>query len=535
MNPLVQTLEEFRLGGTLDSSGRFTLDPVKAREMMERYRLADPSLYVLNLVASAVSGNASFIRVGTSKSQFELLHDGSPPDRETLEGLFSTVLMANKRTLSHFELAIAVNGALALNPRDIVVESCDGLKGVRLLISPKQQKLQEFEASDRKLVRLFIRKQPSFRFWGRPGAEVDEIAVLEEFCSYCPIPIATMSGRVLNRVLHWTPSLALRALTSDIAPPVLFEPPLSTPVVTVEKQEVPYSAVFAVGMLAEQSPGLILVVNGVSFIGEFQAFSDSPVHAVVNLCTAGIHKDVSQAGLLRNDGYEVLMASLKVEVLHTLEQLAGAWDELTPGARMEALPLLDRLAREWSRSGQLHQAASLYHQLLTFRVDRFGEHHQEVLDTFANLSVVNLLLGKADQARKMMLAVAWDLMTTGRYEKGALFFEKVLELHGDQPQGPEFIELLQAYSVCLKQLGRDQQLFKTLERVAQLEKADFCPPCRLCGCIDPRRDVAIEVEGRSTRAYICSRCGSGEFQLGSGDLGTIVGAAVEVGGSHALD
>ncbi|MBI3924551.1 MAG: tetratricopeptide repeat protein [Armatimonadetes bacterium] len=535
---IAQTLEEFRQGGILDSSGRFSLDPLKARQKMERYRLAEPSLYVLSLVASAVAGGAGSILVKTSRKEFDIRHDGSPPDRETLEELFSKVLLAGNQSLTQFELAVGLNGALAQQPEEIVVESRDETGGHRLKLSASRHLVEPLEESEepRREVRIQIRR--GRRIWGN---RADEAGTLEEVCCYCPIPIS-VNGRLINRELRWSPSLALRVLTSDIAPPVACGEPSGTPVFLREKSEVPYSAVFSVGALSRPEPGLILVVNGIAFQGGFEGFDDCPIQAVVNLCTAGLQKDVSQAGLVRNDGYAILMASLKVEMYNTLAAMAERWAALDSAQKLEALPLLDRLAEEQSRTGQLEEAAELYRRLVVFRAEEFGEHHTEVLVTFANLSVVNFLLGKVAEARAMMSAVAWDFMTTGEYARSATFFEKALELYQEGDRSRELVQLLQAYAVCLKELDRPADLERILERMQELDRSWQRPlRCRCCGNLELLREQPIQVGDRAALADMCPVCGYGEFQVegatehGRGDAGGYRGGAPGNGGGRDPD
>lgn len=56
-------LEEERLTGRYDSSGRFTLDPNSARPKLARYQLKEPDLYLLKLIQAGVLVDTRHLRL----------------------------------------------------------------------------------------------------------------------------------------------------------------------------------------------------------------------------------------------------------------------------------------------------------------------------------------------------------------------------------------------------------------------------------------------------------------------------------------
>ncbi|MCA9795794.1 MAG: hypothetical protein KC910_28500, partial [Candidatus Eremiobacteraeota bacterium] len=57
-------LGQYREAGSVDSEGRFTLDPRRARELLREFQLAQPEFYILHLLSYAVAAGADSIEVG---------------------------------------------------------------------------------------------------------------------------------------------------------------------------------------------------------------------------------------------------------------------------------------------------------------------------------------------------------------------------------------------------------------------------------------------------------------------------------------
>ena len=79
------TLDEFLAsleGGTVHSSGAFTISEQAARDKLARYTLIHPSLYVLELMAVAVLGGASKFEVTTPGGDTHFRFDGAPLSAE---------------------------------------------------------------------------------------------------------------------------------------------------------------------------------------------------------------------------------------------------------------------------------------------------------------------------------------------------------------------------------------------------------------------------------------------------------------------
>ena len=134
-------LAELKRTGQTESSGVFTITPEKALEKLRRFALPEPRLYVLNLLASAVIGEATRfdVRLESSKAVFE--DDGSPIDAGQFKGLWNQLL--NPTDLRVYELAVALNALRTLGPTELVVESWSGESGWTLLIEDESLEISE--------------------------------------------------------------------------------------------------------------------------------------------------------------------------------------------------------------------------------------------------------------------------------------------------------------------------------------------------------------------------------------------------------
>lgn len=98
-----------RDSGETDSTGVFTISDAKAQEKLAEFQLAKPRFYVLNLLASAVAGGASYFHTSFNKRAFHFEYDGPTYTQSQLENLFDYILRSGNVSVQ--ELAVAVNAA----------------------------------------------------------------------------------------------------------------------------------------------------------------------------------------------------------------------------------------------------------------------------------------------------------------------------------------------------------------------------------------------------------------------------------------
>ncbi len=132
--------------GALDTTGGFTLDSARAREKLRQYQLARPHEYVLLLVQAAILRGATKIRFDIDADDVRMNFDGTPFTRDDFADLYSAMFVdrATREVQAKQELALAVNAAMALNPRYIRVFSGDEQSRVFLELRPnKADKLND--------------------------------------------------------------------------------------------------------------------------------------------------------------------------------------------------------------------------------------------------------------------------------------------------------------------------------------------------------------------------------------------------------
>jgi tetratricopeptide (TPR) repeat protein len=172
-------LSQYLEQGHLDSHGRFTMDPARARELLRQYVLPDPSHYVLSLVSFLVGMGARSVEVKAFPDRLEVAGAGLvlPPEllANPLEGLFSGRDQPVLR-----ELALGMNAALGL-ARTVLLRS-GGREG---------RYAKEFTVAE------FAGEETVFVVYSRPAGELEALA--GQFC-HCPVDVI-LQGQKVNTPL----------------------------------------------------------------------------------------------------------------------------------------------------------------------------------------------------------------------------------------------------------------------------------------------------------------------------------------------
>lgn len=197
-------LDELRLGGELDSHGRFTLDRAQARAKMQKFQLADPRRYVLELVQAAVLRGAQTIDFAIDADDMHMRFDGRPFTAAELDELWGSIFAdgdgPDLRGLR--QLALGLNAALGLGPRRIVVHSGD--QELRLVPGRDDLHTTRTPAIAGTAIHVEQRLRPGllvefFRnLRGRLGEEVH----LRERCCHATQTI-TLDGKRISHGLAW--------------------------------------------------------------------------------------------------------------------------------------------------------------------------------------------------------------------------------------------------------------------------------------------------------------------------------------------
>lgn len=183
--------------GELLATGRFRVDRRRALQKMERFQLADPLAYTLELVAAAVCAGASAIHVENDSDDFALRWEGEAPTRDELDGLFDHLFArapeGRARALQH--LALGVLGALGQAPRWVRVDRAAhaGEPALRLAVADPAETRAEEHAHDVVGTRVHVRQKVSFAnlaealLLGVHGAPEERL--LRARARWCPVPL----------------------------------------------------------------------------------------------------------------------------------------------------------------------------------------------------------------------------------------------------------------------------------------------------------------------------------------------------------
>ncbi|MBA2664714.1 MAG: hypothetical protein H0U74_20675 [Bradymonadaceae bacterium] len=154
-------LAKARAAGKLAGRGQFQVDAERATDKLERFQLVDPHHYVLELVKAAHLLGAKVIEFVIDTDEMEVCFDGQSLGIEDLSelqsALFSERSDARQRAVRH--IAIAVNAAKALGPREIVIESVGPEGGAGLLLRAGEQAVLARLAPERALNTRKVRNE----------------------------------------------------------------------------------------------------------------------------------------------------------------------------------------------------------------------------------------------------------------------------------------------------------------------------------------------------------------------------------------
>ena len=305
--PLDEFLAALQQGGTVDSQGVFTLDREKAREKMQRFQLAQPARYVLELVQAAVLRGATYISFEISATDVHMRCPASPfsvKDYEDLyESLFARGHGGQRQALRH--LALGLCTAVAMDPKQIKV-SGGGSQGASLLMRPGSRDKFGKGGEGEYGLHVHLQRRPwmlTRRMLGSVPMELIERDLLMDCCGLSMVPIELngmpiSSGYQLPGALYWQH----------------FQRGNTRCVVAVAKGDAPYHT----------ATSLHLMRNCISFekdtppglLPGFLALVESP----------SFHLDISHQRIVRNEAFaQALMLVLEVQ----LQLLAASCDQLT--------------------------------------------------------------------------------------------------------------------------------------------------------------------------------------------------------------
>lgn len=191
-----QFVEQQKDVGSADSTGTFTLNPVRAREKMRQFQLAVAGSYVGKIVQAATRTGAGQIEVKVTRDAFTLSF--TTPRRELLDldRLLEVLLSVQSHQESPLRhLAVGINAATNAQAREVWWQTPVG----SILLTETEIRRTEDVSED---LRFVVRKNRSLFTWFRGTVYLEETQFLQERCLFGPCPI-TLDGRPLKPQDRW--------------------------------------------------------------------------------------------------------------------------------------------------------------------------------------------------------------------------------------------------------------------------------------------------------------------------------------------
>lgn len=210
-------------GGRVDSDGEFTLDREQAREKLRTFQVAEPHRYVLHVVALAVLRGATRVRFEIETGELRARFDGEPLAAQDFEDLYSSSFAGSPRAAEQArqQLALAINAALALDPRHVQVTS--GPPGARVRLTARHGAEDRIaavvEGGEGTEIHVLQRVRPGLvvRFFRSARGALPELLALRERCRYSPIPIEVGGETIGGRLAIEAPGAVFEATQTDAA------------------------------------------------------------------------------------------------------------------------------------------------------------------------------------------------------------------------------------------------------------------------------------------------------------------------------
>jgi hypothetical protein len=201
--------ERLLAGQRVEKQGGFTVDVEKAKTKLERFRLANPIFFTVELVQAAVLSGATRVDITVDADDFILTFEAARPlGGDDLADLESAVLVRGPQSHpARLQLALATSAALALRPRRLVFVG----DGATLAIANAQNTITP--SSSTKTMRFELRE--SFRmqhlgefFSGLVGRTPEEL-LLRERCRYAGVDVVVNGKKVSGGAWPGSPAIDL--------------------------------------------------------------------------------------------------------------------------------------------------------------------------------------------------------------------------------------------------------------------------------------------------------------------------------------
>lgn len=350
MEELNTMLAELADDGSLDSSGVFTVSLDKAEEKLAAYRLANPGLFVLNLVAAAVCLQAAQFDVETRENRTSFAFE-APLDleEEQLARLF-TVILEPAAPAYLRELGLAVHSARALPGEPTIYLMVSTARICRELVIAKNRH-EVLPAPPAACGVTLTLEYPEQGGWSRLFSRQNKdrraqlVQNLFHFCRYAPLEIrdngraqgARITLGVYDQAVfawrHLQGRQPLKVATAERRFDLLIS----------AKQQSPVESSIVIALInveeSRGSEGLLLVSRGVVFRRPASCLGFPLAQAVVS--ADHLEKNLSQSDLVEGEDYEALLAAVRAEIEELILEVCSnpppGWSSTTSNAFARAI------------------------------------------------------------------------------------------------------------------------------------------------------------------------------------------------------
>jgi len=196
-------------GQRVEKQGGFTVDVDKAKTKLERFRLANPIFFSVELVQAAVLSGATRVDIHVDADDFSLVFEATRPlGPDDLADLESAVLVRGPQAHpARLQLALATSAALSLRPRRLTFVGNGatlGISGERTTVTPSAPTTtMRFEMSES------FRMQHVGEFFSGLVGRTPEETLLRERCRYAGVDIVVNGRKVSGGPWPGSPAIDL--------------------------------------------------------------------------------------------------------------------------------------------------------------------------------------------------------------------------------------------------------------------------------------------------------------------------------------
>lgn len=314
-------LADFADDGSLESSGVFTLNLDKAGEKLAEYRLHNPGLFVLNLVAAAVMGKATRFDVETNENITSFKFEPKVEIvAEQMDRLFAHILEPSAPAHVR-ELALAVHGARSLPGQPVITLAISNTQLSQDLVLEEQgHELKQMPPRPPGVVlELRYAKLGGWsRLFARKGGRSEAILQhLYHFCRYAPLTLSNngqAQGTRLTAGIYESAVFAWRSLTGEQTLNVVSAERRHDLFIS-RKQQSPVASSMVITLVnptQSREAGVLIISRGVTFHRPPRVLDFPLARAVIT--ADHLEKNLSQSDLVEGEEYEALMQVVREQV-----------------------------------------------------------------------------------------------------------------------------------------------------------------------------------------------------------------------------